>query len=141
MGLIDSHSHLNDEKFDEDREKVIKDICESGVTSFITAGYSVESSKKALEIANLTTKDFAGLTIDDISNYTRETTEDNNGNVIDIDKSEINYLLDNKIDKQYSLRYEEFIAIAIDQIQKLKKRVDKLEKDNEELRHKLTDKQ
>ena len=51
MGLIDSHSHLNDEKFDEDREKVIKDICESGVTSFITAGYSVESSKKALEIA------------------------------------------------------------------------------------------
>lgn len=91
--------------------------------------------------SGLTTKDFAGLTIDDISNYTRETTEDNNGNVIDIDKSEINYLLDNKIDKQYSLRYEEFIAIAIDQIQKLKKRVDKLEKDNEELRHKLNDKE
>lgn len=51
MGLIDSHSHLNDEKFDGDREKVIKEICESGVTNLVTAGYSVESSKKALEIA------------------------------------------------------------------------------------------
>ena len=51
MGLIDSHSHLNDEKFDGDIEKVIKEICESGVTNFVTAGYSVESSKKALEIA------------------------------------------------------------------------------------------
>lgn len=51
MGLIDSHSHLNDEKFDEDREEQIKKIRESGVSNFITAGYSVESSKKALEIA------------------------------------------------------------------------------------------
>ena len=51
MGLIDSHSHLNDEKFDEDREEQIKKIRESGVSNFITAGYSVESSKTALEIA------------------------------------------------------------------------------------------
>ena len=51
MGLFDSHSHLNDEKFDEDREEQIKKICESGVSNFITAGYSVESSKKAIEIA------------------------------------------------------------------------------------------
>ena len=51
MKLFDSHSHLNDEKFDEDREEQIKKICESGVSNFITAGYSVESSKKALEIA------------------------------------------------------------------------------------------
>ena len=51
MGLFDSHSHLNDEKFDKDREEQIKKICESGVSNFITAGYSVESSKKAIEIA------------------------------------------------------------------------------------------
>lgn len=51
MGLFDSHSHLNDEKFDEDREKTINEIAKSGVTNFITAGYSVESSKKAIEIA------------------------------------------------------------------------------------------
>ena len=51
MNLFDSHSHLNDEKFEKDREQVIKEIYESGVTNFITAGYSVESSKKALEIS------------------------------------------------------------------------------------------
>lgn len=51
MELFDSHSHLNDEKFNEDREEVIKEIYNSGVTCFITAGYSVESSKKAIEIA------------------------------------------------------------------------------------------
>lgn len=111
-----------------------------GSSDRVHCGFVAQEVENSLINSGLTTKDFAGLTIDDISNYTRETTEDNNGNVIDIDKSEINYLLDNKIGKQYSLRYEEFIAIAIDQIQKLKKRVDTLEKDNEELRHKLNDK-
>lgn len=52
MELFDSHSHLNDEKFNEDRDKIIKEIYESGVKNFITAGYSIESSKKAIEIAN-----------------------------------------------------------------------------------------
>ena len=52
MGFFDSHSHLNDEKFDEDRDKVIKEIYESGTTNFVTAGYSVDSSKKAIDIAN-----------------------------------------------------------------------------------------
>lgn len=52
MGFFDSHSHLNDEKFDEDRDKIIKEIYEAGTTNFVTAGYSVESSKKAIDIAN-----------------------------------------------------------------------------------------
>lgn len=52
MGFFDSHSHLNDERFDEDRDKIIKEIYESGTTNFITAGYSVESSRKAVEISN-----------------------------------------------------------------------------------------
>ena len=52
MGLFDSHSHLNDEKFSEDRNKVIKEVYESGVTNFVTAGYNVESSKLAIKIAS-----------------------------------------------------------------------------------------
>ena len=52
MGLFDSHSHLNDEKFDEDREKVIKEIYEAGTTNFVTVGYNLESSEKAIQIAN-----------------------------------------------------------------------------------------
>ena len=52
MVFFDSHSHLNDEKFDGDRDEIIKEIYEAGITYFITAGYSVESSQKAVDIAN-----------------------------------------------------------------------------------------
>lgn len=52
MNLFDSHSHLNDEKFDNDRDISIKEIYKSGITNFITAGYSIESSEKAIEIAD-----------------------------------------------------------------------------------------
>lgn len=52
MEFFDNHSHLNDEKFDNDRDAIIKQIYDSGTTNFITAGYSLESSKKAIEIAN-----------------------------------------------------------------------------------------
>ncbi len=51
MELFDSHAHYNDEKFDEDREQLIKDTYDSGITKFIVAGYDIESSKKAIEIA------------------------------------------------------------------------------------------
>ena len=51
MELLDSHAHYNDEKFEEDREAIIKDIYNSGVTTIINAGYSLESSKRAIEIA------------------------------------------------------------------------------------------
>ena len=52
MELFDSHCHLDDEKFSEDREEVISHIFSSDVTKLISAGYSLESSKKALELAN-----------------------------------------------------------------------------------------
>lgn len=52
MELFDTHSHYNDEKFENDREQIIKDTFEAGVTKFVCAGYNVNSSKLALEIAN-----------------------------------------------------------------------------------------
>ncbi|MBQ3409646.1 MAG: TatD family hydrolase [Clostridia bacterium] len=51
MELFDSHAHYDDEKFDEDRDNLIKSIYEYGVTKFVSAGYSLESSKKGLELA------------------------------------------------------------------------------------------
>lgn len=51
MELFDTHSHYNDEKFDEDRVQIIKDTYESGVTKFVCAGYNIESSKKAIEMS------------------------------------------------------------------------------------------
>lgn len=52
MKFFDSHAHLDDEKFNEDREHLIKEIKESGIDKFISAGYSLEGSKKGIELAN-----------------------------------------------------------------------------------------
>lgn len=51
MEFFDSHSHYNDEKFDEDREKIIEETYNSGITKFVCAGYDIESSKKAIELS------------------------------------------------------------------------------------------
>lgn len=51
MELFDNHAHYDDKKFDEDREQIIKQVYNSGITKLITAGYSLESSKKAIELA------------------------------------------------------------------------------------------
>ena len=52
MEFFDSHSHYNDEKFDLDREEIIKLTKEEGISKFICAGYDIKSSKLAIEIAN-----------------------------------------------------------------------------------------
>ena len=51
MEFFDSHAHYNDEKFEEDRDELIKKIYNEGITKIINAGYSLESSKQAIEIA------------------------------------------------------------------------------------------
>ena len=52
MKLFDTHAHYNDEAFDEDREEIIKQIYESGVTNAVVIGYDLKHSKSAVEIAN-----------------------------------------------------------------------------------------
>ena len=49
--FFDSHAHVDDERFDEDREEIIEKIKMSGVTRLISAGYSLEGSKKAVELS------------------------------------------------------------------------------------------
>lgn len=51
MNFFDSHAHLDDEKFNEDRNEIIENIRESGISKFISAGYSLEASKKAINLA------------------------------------------------------------------------------------------
>lgn len=52
MELFDSHCHLDDEKFNEDREFIISEISKSDTSYFISAGYSLEGSKKAIELSH-----------------------------------------------------------------------------------------
>ena len=74
MELFDSHAHYNDEKFEEDREEILKEIYRSGVTKLVNAGYSLESSKSAIQIAN--SHDFiystVGISPNDIADYKKE---------------------------------------------------------------------
>lgn len=51
MELFDSHAHLDDEKFKEDREEIIEQIKKSEVSKLISAGYSLEGSRQAKELA------------------------------------------------------------------------------------------
>lgn len=51
MRLFDTHSHYNDEKFDEDREEIIKLIYEAGVTNTVVVGDNIANSIKVVELA------------------------------------------------------------------------------------------
>ena len=71
MEFFDSHAHYNDKKFEEDREYLINEIYNEGITRIINAGYSLESSKEAIEIAK--NYDFmnaiVGISPNDIENF------------------------------------------------------------------------
>ena len=49
--LFDSHAHLDDEKFDEDREEVITRSLQNGVTGIINAGSCMASSAQSVALA------------------------------------------------------------------------------------------
>ncbi len=51
MELIDSHAHLDGEKFANDRAGVIERALESGVVKIITMGDSLESSARSVALA------------------------------------------------------------------------------------------
>ena len=51
MEFFDSHSHYNDEKFDEDREQIIEDTYKEGITKFVCAGYNISSSLESLKMS------------------------------------------------------------------------------------------
>ena len=51
MEFFDSHSHYNDERFNEDREQIIKETYEDGITKIVCAGYDIPSSKLSIELS------------------------------------------------------------------------------------------
>ena len=51
MELIDSHAHLDDEKFADDRAAVVERALAAGVVKIITMGDSLESSARSVALA------------------------------------------------------------------------------------------
>ncbi len=52
MKFIDTHAHLNDKKFDDDREELIVSLKDSDVEKVITVGTDIDSSKECIDIAD-----------------------------------------------------------------------------------------
>jgi TatD DNase family protein len=51
MRLFDSHAHLNQSDFDDDRSAMIARAVSAGLETTLTVGYSVASSRQSIEIA------------------------------------------------------------------------------------------
>lgn len=49
--LFDSHAHLDDTKFNDDREAVIGDMRQKGVSYITNIGYDLDSSRRSLVLA------------------------------------------------------------------------------------------
>lgn len=50
--LFDSHAHLDDARFDKDREQILKNARENGITYIMNPGADLETSVKAVELAS-----------------------------------------------------------------------------------------
>ena len=89
MEFFDSHAHYDDEKFDADRQEVINEIYQEGITRVISAGYSMEGSKRAIEISKQFNYIFAtcGISPNDIPDSLEEWN---------IQKEELKLLLKNE---------------------------------------------
>lgn len=51
MKIFDTHAHYDDEKFDEDREDLLKKIYDFGVKKYVNIGCDIDTSKKSIELA------------------------------------------------------------------------------------------
>ena len=52
MKIFDTHAHYDDERFDEDREKLLSAIYKNGVKHFVNVASSVESIDSTLALAS-----------------------------------------------------------------------------------------
>lgn len=75
--LIDSHAHLNDERFDVDREELIKNLEKNGIEIVLNIGYDLESSKSSVEMAKKYSMIYAaiGTHPHDVKDMTEETLD------------------------------------------------------------------
>ena len=51
MELFDSHAHYDDSHFDNERDTLIEKMYKEGVTTIVSAGYSLEGTKRNLELS------------------------------------------------------------------------------------------
>jgi len=70
MELFDTHAHLDDQQFNDDRPQVIQNAVEAGVTRMIAVGCTAADSRSSVEIARAYPQVYASVGIQ--PNYTHE---------------------------------------------------------------------
>ena len=60
MRLFDSHCHLDDEKFDDDRDQLIESLPAQNLAYCLTVGSDLASSRSSLDLAQKYSFIFAG---------------------------------------------------------------------------------
>lgn len=84
--LFDTHAHLNDEKFDGEREKIIESLNKNGVGAYCEVGFDVQSSADAVSLAESHSFIYAAVGVH--PHDTDFLTEDDMKNITNLSKSE-----------------------------------------------------
>ncbi|MCL2837590.1 MAG: TatD family hydrolase [Oscillospiraceae bacterium] len=74
MQLIDSHAHLDDRQYNNDRASVIEDIRASGITNVINIGADMRSSRASVKLA--AEHDFIYATVGVHPHYAKSMTDE-----------------------------------------------------------------
>lgn len=59
--MFDSHAHLDDDRFDKDRQEAINRAWEAGLTGIVNVGADMESSARSIELAEACDTIFASV--------------------------------------------------------------------------------
>jgi TatD DNase family protein len=82
--IIDSQSHYDDERFDNDREELLLGLKDKNIEKIINVGYNLESSKRAVQFVN--TYDFCYAAIGFHPSDASDCTEDALSELIELTK-------------------------------------------------------
>lgn len=100
--FIDSHVHLEDERFNKDREEIIKNFENDGLLCAINVGSDLKTSKKSVEFADKYEKIYAvvGVHPHEVSKMTDDTLREirelsKNKKVVAIGEIGLDYYYDN----------------------------------------------
>jgi len=85
MTLFDTHAHLDEDVFDEDRQSVLERATQAGVTTIISVATTLHSSRRCLEIASSLDHVFPSVGIQ--PNYCAEAGENDWDQIVQLAQS------------------------------------------------------
>ena len=85
MTLFDTHAHLDEDVFDEDRQSVVERAAQAGVTTIISVATTLPSSRRCLEIASSFDHVFPSVGIQ--PNYCAEAGENDWDQIVQLAQS------------------------------------------------------